>query len=155
MIRDDEEKRETKEEGGNNIKWTTGAGGFRGKTAAQRDESDVCIIFTFEVLEVLESIERAGVAVGIVDAEGREELEDLFLDGGVGRVEGRGQFGHILAVLDDVVEPDARIHDAAYRVGALDLQPRPVDGLTAVVVHLALIQLMPTCVKKQPTKDRY
>jgi hypothetical protein len=24
MIRDDEEKRETKEEGGNNIKWTTG-----------------------------------------------------------------------------------------------------------------------------------
>lgn len=81
---------------------------------------------------MLESVERAGVAIGVVDAEGREQFEDLLLDCWVGRVEGRGQFGHILAILDDVVESDSRIHDAAYRVGALDLQPRPV-GLVAVL----------------------
>ncbi len=80
---------------------------------------------------MLESVERARVAVAVVDAEGREELKDLLLDGRVGRVESRRQFGDVLAVLDDVVESDSRIHDAAYRVGALDLQPRPV-GLALV-----------------------
>ena len=112
----------------------------RTKELARDDEQGKKQKFTFEVLEMFESIERAGVAVGVVDAEGWEELKDLLLDGRVGRVEGRGQFGHILAVLDDIVESDSRIHDAAYRVCALDLQPRPI-GLT--FVYLAL-QLVPT-----------
>lgn len=73
------------------------------------------VTITFEVLEMFKSIERASVAIGVVDAEGREELEDLLFNGGVGRVEGRRQFSDILAVLDDVVESDARIHDAANR----------------------------------------
>lgn len=83
---------------------------------------------------MFKSIERASVAIGVVDAEGREELEDLLFNGGVGRVEGRRQFSDILAVLDDVVESDARIHDAANRTWTLVYR-----------TNLTLIQWLPIC----------
>ncbi len=63
--------------------------------------------FTFEFLKVLKGVEGSGVTVSIVDAEGREELKDLFLDSCIGRIEGGGQFRHILPVLDDVIETDS------------------------------------------------
>ena len=101
---------------------------------------------------MFEGVERAVVAVSVVDAQGGEQLEDLLLDGRVGRVEGRRQLGHILAVLDDVVEPDARIHDALQRRHALQLQlqlqPSPVVVLLLVdLVAVVLVgrSLLKSC----------
>jgi len=96
---------------------------------------------------MFECVQSALIAVSIVDAKGGEQFENLFLDGGVGRVESRGQFGHVLPVLDDVVESDSRIHDALDGRDALHLRlkPSPVEsGSSAVTFHL-LLHLVPTC----------
>lgn len=96
---------------------------------------------------MLQSIERASVAVSIVDAEGRQQLEHLFLDGNIGRVEGRRQLGHVLAVLDDVVQSDSGIHDGSYGIDALYLQPSSVDLVPRFAVDL-LSQAVPTFTNK-------
>lgn len=66
---------------------------------------------------MFEGIERAGVAVRVVDAKSREELKDLLFDGRVGCVECRGQFSHILFVLHDVIQADPRIHCERFSCG--------------------------------------
>ena len=95
---------------------------------------------------MIERVQRSVVALSIIDAKGGEQFENLFFDGRVGRVQRWGQFRHILAIIDDVVETDAGIHDALDGRDTLDLklQSSPVRFSTRAALQL-VPHLLPTC----------
>ena len=61
------------------------------------------IVITFEAFVVFKSVECAAVAIGVIDTQGWQQFEDLFLDGTVSRVQSWRQFSHIFTVLNDVI----------------------------------------------------